>query len=402
MGNILFKTFRIAANTLTRPTHLHILLRDFYKRITDTIHSDKEHLHAAMLWLSFSQDITGGNGCSGIYSFEEGWHPPYPETTGYIIPTFLKYGKITGNPEFFDRASKLGDWEIDIQMPSGAVRGGVGVNQYPIVFNTGQVILGWTALYNETKLSKYLEAAVRASEWLTVIQDSDGKWSRSTYNNIPHAYNIRVAWALLELFKITGNHVFRETAKKNIYWVLSQTQKNGWINYMGFTETDPPLTHTIAYTLRGLLECSFYFDDNLKNNILKLVSIASEKILLSYQSKSNSNSNYRGFLPGAFNQSWIPDGSFSCLTGNAQIAIIWLKLFRISGDSRFLENAVSMIDQLKLTQNLTSKNQGIRGGISGSYPIWGKYVPFGYPNWAAKFFADSLLLKNEIINTTQK
>jgi hypothetical protein len=34
----------------------------------------------------------------------------------------------------------------------------------------------------------------------------------------------------------------------------------------------------------------------------------------------------------------------------------------------------------------------VRGGIAGSLPIWGDYSRFEYPNWAAKFFADALLM----------
>jgi hypothetical protein len=34
----------------------------------------------------------------------------------------------------------------------------------------------------------------------------------------------------------------------------------------------------------------------------------------------------------------------------------------------------------------------VRGGIAGSAPIWGDYSRFEYPNWAAKFFADALMM----------
>jgi len=34
----------------------------------------------------------------------------------------------------------------------------------------------------------------------------------------------------------------------------------------------------------------------------------------------------------------------------------------------------------------------VRGGIAGSWPIWGAYSRFEFPNWAAKFFADALML----------
>lgn len=47
---------------------------------------------------------------------------------------------------------------------------------------------------------------------------------------------------------------------------------------------------------------------------------------------------------------------------------------------------------VKQYHSLDSSNDGIRGGISGSAPLWGSYIRFGYPNWAAKFFIDAMLL----------
>ena len=34
----------------------------------------------------------------------------------------------------------------------------------------------------------------------------------------------------------------------------------------------------------------------------------------------------------------------------------------------------------------------MRGAIPGSAPIWGAYSRFEFPNWAAKFFADALIM----------
>ena len=34
----------------------------------------------------------------------------------------------------------------------------------------------------------------------------------------------------------------------------------------------------------------------------------------------------------------------------------------------------------------------VRGAIPGSAPIWGAYSRFEFPNWAAKFFADALMM----------
>jgi hypothetical protein len=89
---------------------------------------------------------------------------------------------------------------------------------------------------------------------------------------------------------------------------------------------------------------------------------------------------------------WTP-GRFVCLTGNAQIATVWMWLFEETGDSVWRDAAFKILDHLKALQDISSANEGIRGGIKGSFPVFGSYSAFKYPNWAAKFFADALLLK---------
>lgn len=388
--------FRVFFNTLSHPSHIAVIIKHYLRHL-HPVKSDQEHLTETMSWLKRSQDNASGGGCAGVYTFKEGWRPPYPETTGYIIPTFIKYGELADSSEYLERAKKMGDWEIDIQLSSGAIRGGVGINEYPIVFNTGQVILGWVALYKKTGITRYKDAAEKAAKWLAENLDGDGKWSKNTFNGVPHAYNVRVAWAILEASAICGNNDLKEAAFKNVNWVLSQAKVNDWIEFMGFTLEEEPFTHTIAYTLRGLLECSAYADDELKKTIIGTIIKASDHIIACYDAKQGNKKPACRFIPGAFNNEWRPDNKFSCLTGNVQLAIIWMKLYKINGEKRYLDLAIRSIDQLKSTQDLSTKNNGIRGGVAGSYPIWGRYVNYGYPNWAAKFLADSIMLKMEII-----
>lgn len=377
-------------NLFLYPSHVGKILNDLF-RIKEKARNDEIHLKETMAWLKASQDHSGDGGCSGIYTFAKRWTSAYPETTGYIIPTFLNYSNLSEDNEYSERAVRMGNWEIEIQLKNGAVRGGVGVNQYPVVFNTGQVILGWTSLYTFTGEKKYLEAAKKAGDWLVQIQDSDGKWSKYTFNGIPHTYNVRVAWALLKLFDITQDSRYYISADKNIQWVLSNTTDNGWFHGMGFKIEEEPLTHTIAYTLRGLLESSNYIHSEFKEEMRNTVNKASDHLIAAFFDYTEIHGYYS--LPGTFDSSWKSGAKYSCLTGNAQIAIIWFKLFQLTGDTKYLESANKIIEQLKTLHLLTSRNPGIRGGIAGSYPIWGKYVNFGYPNWAAKFFADALMLK---------
>jgi hypothetical protein len=110
----------------------------------------------------------------------------------------------------------------------------------------------------------------------------------------------------------------------------------------------------------------------------------------------------RKFMAGDFDEKWKATGKYSCLTGNAQIAGVWLKLFETTKDVRFLNSALKLNDYTKSTQNLSSVHGGIRGGVKGSQPLNGKYTPFIFPNWAAKFFADTLMLEERLMKEFEK
>ena len=390
------KVFTLLSALCREPAWLKVVWRDWRLK-PRKLGADVEHLRAAMEWLCRAQDSVGGGGVSGGYDYHQGWLPPYPETTGYIIPTFLQYAVFSGESGYVERALRMGDWEIEIQLPSGAIRGGMGVNEYPIVFNTGQVISGWTSLYKETGESRFLEAAARAADWLVAIQDEDGKWSQYTLKDIPHAYNTRVAWPLLEVYALTGVDKYYQAAESQILWALGHARENGWISQMAFAADETPLTHTIAYTLRGLLESSFHLTEEVAQKALHIVQIASENTMRTYEFRKSDPYSLPRYLPATLNEEWKSRDNFSCLTGDAQIAGIWLKVYKLTGDARFLNSALKLLDQVKATQCLNDRNSSIRGGIAGSYPLWGKYAPFNYPNWAAKFFADSLMLQESIM-----
>ena len=62
--------------------------------------SDEQHLLAAAEWLERAQSTTGDGGVSGRYRLDSGWTSSYPETTGYIVPTFLRLANELGLTRF--------------------------------------------------------------------------------------------------------------------------------------------------------------------------------------------------------------------------------------------------------------------------------------------------------------
>ena len=145
-----------------------------YARVYTRLHDDLDpetHLREAAAWLSRAQDDGADDGVAYGTPFGKSFLPSYPETTGYIIPTFLRLAQVWNDPGLRDRAARMGDWEIAIQMPCGAVMGGMATDApSPAVFNTGQVLQGWAALATETGDPRYVAAGRRAAEWLVGIQ----------------------------------------------------------------------------------------------------------------------------------------------------------------------------------------------------------------------------------------
>jgi len=357
-----------------------------------------DSLAAAIDWLCRAQDAYDDGGVARSYSltynpfFERrGWTPSYPETTGYIIPTVFDYARKSGRNELFDRGVRMADWECDVQMPSGAVQGGT-INEppSPAVFNTGQVIFGWVRAFQETGNERYLASAIKAGDFLVISQDPDGAWrkhlSRFASETMPfYTYNTRTAWALLLLAKVTGNQAYRDAAVRNIDFALGEQLPNGWFKNNCLSDPDRPLLHTIAYALEGVVEVGIALQNGA---YIAAVRKAADALLARQRAD--------GSLAGRYNNRWEPAAKYSCLTGNAQMGIVWGRLHQVTGDRKYLDGTIRANGFLRSVQWMGTGNSGLDGGISGSYPLHGQYGSFQVLNWAAKFFADSLMLETSI------
>ena len=353
-----------------------------------------EHLDAAMRWLCRAHDATGRQGVARSYSLKwqrayrgAGWQPAYPETTGYIIKTFYNYGRRTGEAEYGERAEQMARWEVSVQMESGAVQGAViGFPAAPAIFNTGQVLFGWARAYEETRDESFRAAAVRAGDFMLAAQDPDGAWrrhgSRHARSGV-NLYDTRSAWGLARAGQATGEERFLAGARRNLEFALTRQTANGWYAECCLDDDRQPLLHTLAYTMEGLLEGGVLLDEPRFVDSARRAADA----LLARQSPDGS-------LPGRFDSEWRPAAGWSCLTGDAQTAIVWLRLSQLTGEARYRAAAVALNRFLMRTQRLADPDPGVRGAIKGSHPLWGGYGPHEYPNWGAKFFADALLLED--------
>ena len=368
-----------------RPRHMELVWNSV-RGLASEARSHAQHLVGAIDWLCRAQDVRDGHpdagGVSAGWSFEDGWLPSYPETTGYIIETMIAAAQVLQRPELVARAHRMIDWELSIQLPDGAFPGHFGEpGSRPVIFNTGQIMHGMVAGHTQLQRPECLASAVRAGHWLADQQDADGCWRKHEHHNTPHVYNTRASWPLLATGLIAGEQRLIEAARRNLDWALTQQTASGWFATNAFVPGRSPFTHTIAYALRGLLESGVLLGEPRYLD----AALRAGRGMAAVQRAD-------GWLAGTYKDGWIPDAGYACLTGVAQMSLNWTRLAQATGAEELRPHARSALAFLKTTQRLDHADPAVRGGIAGSAPIWGDYSRFEYPNWAAKFFADALMM----------
>jgi hypothetical protein len=345
-----------------------------------------EHLRRAIDWLGLAQDVRNdkpdAGGVSAGWGFERGWLPSYPETSGYIIETFIAASRVLNRPDLSARANRIIDWELSLQGADGAFPGHFGeAGSHPVIFNTGQIMAGMLAGSLQLGRPECLEAAVRAGHWMARHQDPDGCWRKFEHNAVPHTYNTRATWALLATALAVGDAVLEEAAVRNLDWARTQQRESGWFANNAFITGRSPFTHTIAYAIRGFLECGVLLarEDYLNAALTAATALARAQ-------------RYDGWLAGTYDERWMPTAKYCCLTGVAQMSIDWRRLAQETGQTDLLDHARRALAFVKRSQYLDNTDPAVRGAIAGSAPIWGAYERFLFPNWAAKFFADAVMM----------
>ena len=343
-----------------------------------------------LAWLGRAQDqsLTHDGGVARHFGVGVGWAASYPETTGYIVPTMLEHARRRSDDLLRERARRMLEWLVRIQLPCGGFQGGM-VNQMPVVpvtFNTGQILLGLAAGAADFG-GAYWEPMLAAAKWLIETQDPDGCWRRFPTpfaKEGEKAYETHVAWGLIEADRRAPGHGFAEAARRNVRWAISHQRGNGWFDRCCLSDPAKPLTHTIGYVLRGIVEVHRFFDDP---SLLEAARLTADGIMTAIPSN--------GALPGKLNSEWRSGASWTCLTGNVQIAHSLLILYDKTGHQPYRDCAYLLNRFVRRTTRIDGPDEA-RGAVRGSYPIDGDYGRFQYLNWATKFAIDSYTIERDL------
>ena len=339
------------------------------------------HLQAAEDWLKRAHDQNDDDGVSYGYSVLGGWRPSYRETSGYIATTFFELARQRDDADYRVRALRICHWLLRVQNADGSFSNPRYGNE-GIVFDTGQVLFGLVRAAEETGEEVFLQGAQRAAQWLVTIADQNDCWTRNEHLGVPHVYNTRTAWALLRLNQIAPSDDWVRVARANLDWALSEQHASGFFRECSFERGVDPFTHTIAYATRGLLESGLLLDDMRYLTAAKRCADAAMEQLRA-----------DGFLAGQISIDGASSARYCCLTGNCQFSIVWAKFFDMTGDERYQNAVVKATNYVMACQDIQIQNPNVRGAIAGSFPLWGGYAPFSYPNWATKFFIDAMVLR---------
>ncbi len=381
---------------LRRPQHVIPLMR---KLVSDKLRVSFEHrniysyattkrasgevLNSLLGWLLDAQRPDGG--IAAYYSLLAGYSESYPEVTGYIVPTLYDFAHAANDSRAVAAAERATAWLLSLQMRTGTFPAGLqGGEARASVFNTGQILQGLVRAYVETERAQIREAAIAAGDWLIQVQQADGSWSGpGAYQNVSHTYYSMVSWALAELSEHTADQRYGLAAERNVDWVLSHFWPSGWIDGINL-KGHPSYLHFIAYILQGVLECAIL---RRRSDAIEAVARPAWTLLRKFETNK--------FLAGAYEPDFKAGQRFTCLTGNAQMSCVWLRLFEVTDDLRYLNAALKMNEMLK--QSVPARGRGVAGGVSGSFPVWGRYQPLRYISWGCKFLADALLLEQRLM-----
>lgn len=335
---------------------------------------------AAIQWLRRSFEATGYQGSAHSWHPLLGWGKAYPETTGYIIPTLLDYAVLHQDDSLRDLAFQAANWLKTIQLPSGAFAGLLVGNTRPSVFNTSQILFGLTRIVqadpSNEAVHKSLENAV---DWLLGVLASDGSWRQ--YSFVPGfipAYYSRAVWGVLFANQVLDSAVVDDKMRQAIRFYTQRFLGENILHNWGFNPGRPAFTHTIAYTLEGFWESALQLNDTA---LLSDIQLIADDLL---HTKASNNK-----IAGAYRENWQGDYSLVCLTGNAQLSVFYHRLFDKTGDLKYHIASQDMLREILPHQCLQDSTNRY-GALAGSAPFWGKYLPFRYPNWGAKFFLDAM------------
>jgi len=266
---------------------------------------------------------------------------PYPEVSGYYIPSLLEWGEKK-------LAFQYTKWLCSIQKKDGSWFD--YLDKAPYVFDSGQILKGLISIY--PIMPEIKENIIKGCDWIVQNIQSSGRlttpstecWNDHTCSELIHIYCLS---PLIDASELFGKPEYKKSAQK----CLNYYKKNYYEKLVDFHT----LSHFYLYIVEALVD-------------LGEIEIANKAIdsLIKLQEQ-------HGFLPAYKDVEWV------CSTGVFQFAVVCYKLGKKQPGDKAFDYACKL--QLK------------SGGWLGSYGSGASYSVNEEISWCNKYFLDALALK---------
>ena len=280
---------------------------------------------------------------------------PYPEVTGYYIPTLINWG-------YKDLALQYAKWLCQIQKEDGSWYD--TFDESPYIFDSAQILKGLIAIRPFYQEKQEIDQCIIAGcEWILSCMTDEGRlvtpdenaWgNESIHIELIHLYCLS---PLLEAGKIYAKAEYQDKVKQVLTYYEGK--------YLDEICSFSLLSHFYAYVMEALVDLGE----------MELATKCMENVA-KYQKEN-------GEIPAYSNVDWV------CSTGMFQLALVWFKLGNLDlGTKAF---------------NYACKLQNESGGWFGSYlSIYNgnenpTYFPQDEISWANKYFLDALYYKNKCL-----
>lgn len=253
--------------------------------------SHDETVQAAAAWLLNSgiqnpqktRDIQGADVGGSFNAWfnpqTQGYAYIYTEISGYALTTLLYLWQETTDTRYKDSAIRLGEWLLTVQHSTGAFPTALYLtansHQKPGEFHSfdvGMVLNGLVCLYRHVPDERFLQAAIRAADWILHIQQPDGSLAAmvdvisgqikdhpGTWSTQSGPYHAKLAIGLLHLFEVTKKPAYLQATRALCdYSLTRQTPEGQFLTYGDLNGTN---LHPHAYACEGLYVAGAYLHE---------------------------------------------------------------------------------------------------------------------------------------------
>jgi hypothetical protein len=220
------------------------------------------------------------------------------------------------------------------------------------------------------------------------MQDADGRWVRgnSLFARADSTlYNVKAAWGLCEAGVLLSEDRWVRAGLRNAEYCLSRQLPNGWFPDCCLSDPQAPLLHTLAYAMQGLVGIGIL--------VKRADLVEAARRLADVEERAM---RFDGFLAGRQTSDLMPAVEWACLTGSAQMSIVWSQLYLLTRETKYRAAVRRVNRYLMARHDIRNPDPRLRGGLPGSWPVWAPYGRLRILNWATKFLVDALSLEMRI------